>query len=208
MSIKNKNALIIIDLQNDFCPGGALEVRDGDKIIPIINKIQGKFYKIIATQDWHPKDHISFASNYQGKKIYDVIKIDNVEQVLWPDHCVRGTYGAELHKDLRTGNINLILRKGTDKNIDSYSAFIENDKKTLTGLSGYLNSLKIKQIFLVGLATDYCVYYSAMDALKFGYDTYVIIDACRGVDVPNNNVKRVIDIMKNNGIKIIKSTDI
>jgi nicotinamidase/pyrazinamidase len=207
--IKEKaNALLIIDVQNDFCPGGALAVKEGDKIIPLINSIQNKFYKVVATQDWHPHNHISFASNHPGKKVYDEIDINNIKQVLWPDHCLAGTKGAEFHPALNIAEIHLILRKGTDANIDSYSAFMENDKKTFTGLEGYLKSLNIKQVFIVGLATDYCVYYTAMDALRLGFETYVIIDACRGVDVPEGNIQRVICSMQNNGIKVIELNDI
>lgn len=205
---KAKNALLIIDVQNDFCPGGALAVNEGDKVIPAINSIQNKFYKIIATQDWHPNEHISFASNHKGKNVYDVIEVNRIQQVLWPVHCVAGSYGADFHKGLNISNFHLILRKGTNAEVDSYSAFRENDKKTLTGLSGYLKALNIEQVFVVGLATDYCVYYSAMDAVRYGFETYVIIDACRGVDVPANNIQSAICSMESNSIKIIDSSDL
>lgn len=205
---KDKNAILIIDVQNDFCPAGALAVNEGDKVVPVINSILNKFYKIIATQDWHPNEHISFASNHKGRNVYDVIEIDGIQQVLWPIHCVAGTYGADFHKGLNISNFHLILRKGTNARIDSYSAFRENDKKTLTGLSGYLKALNIEQVFVVGLATDYCVYYSAMDAVRYGFETYVIIDACRGVDVPKNNIQSAICSMESNSIKIIDSSDL
>jgi nicotinamidase/pyrazinamidase len=197
-----KNVLLIIDIQNDFCPGGNLAVPDGDKIIPVVNKIMDKFYKVVATQDWHPKNHISFASTHK-KQLYETIEVNGVLQTLWPDHCVQGSYGAELHKDLNIEEIDLILRKGTNPQIDSYSAFLENDKQTKTGLDGYLNSLGIKEVYVCGLALDYCVYYTATDAVKFGFETYVIVDATKGVDVPKGNVEKVIQHMKSLGIKII-----
>jgi nicotinamidase/pyrazinamidase len=201
------NALLIIDVQNDFCPGGSLPVPEGDKIITIINKISGNFYKVIATQDWHPADHISFAVNH-NKKPYEKIKIGDIEQVLWPIHCVPGTYGADFHRDLMLNYVDLILRKGTDSRIDSYSAFFENDKKTETGLKHYLKGLKIKDIYICGLATDYCVYYTAIDAKKSGFNTYVILDATRGVNVPEGNVENTINDMKKRGIEIINHESI
>lgn len=202
--IHEKNALIVSDVQNDFCPGGRLAVRDGDKVIPIINSIVKKFYKVIAIQDWHPQDHVSFAMNHPGKKAYDIVDVNGVEQVLWPAHCVIGTRGADFHPELNTNNFHLIVRKGTNPKIDSYSAFMENDKKTITGLEGYLKGLGIMQVYVCGLATDYCVFYSAMDAVTYGFDTYVVLDACRGIDVPENNIQKSIDTMKEQGIKIIE----
>jgi len=197
-----KNVLLVIDIQNDFCPGGSLAVPEGDKIIPVVNKIMGRFYKVVATQDWHPKNHISFASTHK-KQIYENININGVSQTLWPDHCVQGTYGAELHKELDIREIDLIIRKGVNPQIDSYSAFLENDKQTKTGLDGYLNSLGIKKVYVCGLALDYCVYFTACDSVKFGFETYVIIDATKGVDVPQGNVKKVIEHMKSLNIKIV-----
>lgn len=206
--IHGKNALLVIDVQNDFCPGGRLAIRDGDKVIPIINSILKKFFKVIATQDWHPQDHISFAMNHPGKKAYDVVDVNGTEQVLWPAHCVAGTKGAQFHPELNTNSFHLIVRKGMHPNIDSYSAFTENDKKTITGLSGYLKGLEITQVYLCGLATDYCVFYSALDAVHSGFDTHVINDACRGVNVPENNVQKSIDTMKASGIHIIESSEL
>ncbi len=200
--MKQKNALIIVDVQNDFCPGGTLAVPDGNKIIPVINKISSKFYKVIATQDWHPSNHISFAKTH-NKKLYEKIKIGKIEQTLWPQHCVQQTFGADFHKELNLENIYLILRKGTNPNIDSYSAFLENDKKTETGLHHYLKGLKIKDIFICGLATDYCVFFTAMDGKKLGFSVYVILDASKGVNVPEGNVENALKEMKKNGIKII-----
>ncbi len=202
-----KEALIIIDVQNDFCPNGALPVPDGDKVVPVINKIIGKFYKVVATQDWHPQNHISFASTHK-KNIADVIQIGNLTQILWPDHCVQGSFGAQLHKDLNEKEIDLILRKGTNSNIDSYSAFLENDKQTETGLHYWLNGLGIKKVYICGLALDYCVYYSACDSVKYGFETYVILDATRGVDVPKGNIDKAVQHMKSLGIKLIDSNQI
>ncbi len=197
-----EKALIITDIQNDFCPRGALAVPNADKIIPIINKISGKFNKVIATQDWHPKGHISFASTH-GKEVFQTIETKNGIQVLWPDHCIRGTPGADLHKDLNLKSVDLIIRKGTNPGLDSYSAFLENDKQTETGLEYYLKGLKIKELYLCGLATDYCVYFTALDANNAGFKTVVILDASRGVDVPENNLTKAIDDMKSKGILII-----
>jgi len=203
-----KNALLIIDIQNDFCPGGALPVPEGDQVITVINSIVKKFYKVIATQDWHPINHISFARNHPGKKEYEEIEVSGIKQVLWPIHCVPGTKGAEFHPDLIADNFDLILRKGNNPKIDSYSAFRENDKKTITGLNGYLKELDIKQVFICGLALDYCVFYSAMDSKEMGFDTYVILDATRGIDSPPGSIENALNSMRNSGIKIIKSTDI
>ncbi len=203
-----ESALIIVDVQNDFCPGGALEVKEGDKVVPVINKISNRFYKVIATQDWHPENHLSFASNHPGKKVQDIIDLNGIQQVLWPVHCVQGTKGADFHPELDLRPVDLIIRKGTNPQIDSYSAFFENDKKTSTGLEYYLKGLGIKKVFLTGLATDYCVFFSAMDSVKLGFETYVIIDATRGVDFPEGNIEKSLKAMKEAGIKIINSGDI
>jgi len=200
--MRQKNALIIVDVQNDFCPGGALPVPDGNRIIPVINKISSRFYKVIATQDWHPENHISFAKTH-NKKVYDTIKIGKIEQTLWPVHCVQGTYGANFHKELNLNNVDLILRKGTNPEIDSYSAFLENDKKTETGLHYYLKGLKIKNIYICGLATDYCVFFTALDGKKLGFNVNVILNASKGVDVPEGNVQNSIKEMKKRDIKIL-----
>ncbi|MCX7956403.1 MAG: bifunctional nicotinamidase/pyrazinamidase [Endomicrobia bacterium] len=200
-------ALVIIDLQNDFCPGGALPVPEGDKIICNINKIIKNFYKVIATQDWHPKNHISFASTH-SKNIGDIVEINGMRQILWPDHCVAATEGAQLHKELDHTEIDLIIRKGTNPSVDSYSAFLENDKITETGLNYYLDGLKIKDVYICGLALDYCVYYSAVDAKKFGFDTYVILNATKGVDIPKGNIERALSHMRSLNIKLINYEDI
>ena len=197
-----RKALIIIDVQNDFCPGGALAVPDGDTVIPVINRISSRFDKVVATQDWHPEDHISFAVRHMLNE-YEVIKLAEIEQVLWPVHCVPGTWGAEFHKDLDTRPVDLILRKGNNPEIDSYSAFFENDRKTVTGLHYYLQGLKIERLYLCGLATDYCIYYSAIDARNLGFDVYLIIDATRGIDFPADNIKKSLQHMTGRGIHII-----
>jgi len=206
--MKKNSALIIIDLQNDFCPGGALAVPEGDEIIPVVNKLSGKFKRVIATQDWHPTDHMSFAVNHPGKKEFDVIDYNGMKQVLWPEHCVSGTFGAQFHSDLDINNVDLIIRKGRNPEIDSYSAFKENDKKTLTGLEGYLRNLDIRQTYICGLALDYCVLYSALDSRELGFDTYVIIDGTKGIDSPEGNIDKSLAIMKEKGIKIIESNDL
>jgi nicotinamidase/pyrazinamidase len=203
--MKEDKALLIIDIQNDFCPGGSLAVPGGDEIIPAINNLSGKFERIIATQDWHPHNHMSFAVNHPGKKDFDVIDFNGIKQELWPEHCVCGTKGAEFHSDLDIKNVNLIIRKGDNPWIDSYSAFRENDKKTKTGLDGYLKSLGIKKIYICGLALDYCVFYSAMDSRELGFETYIIIDATKGLDSPEGNIDRALEEMRKNGIKIINS---
>ncbi len=203
-----RSALIVIDVQNDFCPGGALSVKGGDEIVSPINSIMNKFYRVIATQDWHPEDHLSFASNHRGKSIYDEVEINGIKQVLWPAHCVMGSNGAGFHPDLDQNRFHLIIRKGTDPQIDSYSAFLENDKKTKTGLEGYIRSNNIEEVFLCGLATDYCVFFTAMDAAELGFKTTVILDLCRGVDMPENNIRRSINIMIGKGITMINISEI
>ncbi|MBN1533697.1 MAG: bifunctional nicotinamidase/pyrazinamidase [Spirochaetes bacterium] len=198
-------ALIVTDVQNDFCPGGALAVPGGDLIVPVINRVIDRFDAVVATQDWHPRHHMSFASNHRGRKPFDVITMGGVEQVLWPDHCVQGTAGAAFHPGLNTDSAHLIIRKGTDPDIDSYSTFIENDKRRITGLEGYLRSLGIDEVYLCGLATDFCVLYSALDSAALGFATTVVLDACRGIDVPAGSVGRAVETMKARGIRIISS---
>lgn len=180
MKVKN-TALIIVDIQNDFCEGGKLAVPDADSIIPYVNSLQNEFNTIILTQDWHPKDHKSFASQHD-RKPFTQIEMSYGNQILWPDHCIQGTKGSEFHKDLNTTKANMIIRKGYRKSIDSYSAFFENDKKTSTGLNGFLKDLKIKNIFLCGLALDYCVLYSAIDAKKLGFLPTVISKCCKSIN--------------------------
>ncbi len=176
------HALIVIDVQNDFCPGGALAVPGGDQIVAPINAMMGDFDAVILTQDWHPAGHSSFASSHTGKNPFDVTEMPYGPQVLWPDHCVQGTEGAAFHPDLRTDG-DLIIRKGFRSAIDSYSAFFENDRTTPTGLDGYLNSRGFTKLTMVGLATDFCVHFSAVDAARLGYDVKVRMDACRAIDL-------------------------
>jgi nicotinamidase/pyrazinamidase len=176
------HALIVIDVQNDFCAGGALEVPDGDDVVGPINAMMGDFDAVILTQDWHPAGHLSFASSHPGKSPFGMTGMPYGPQMLWPDHCVQGSDGAQFHPDLIVDG-DLILRKGFRPGIDSYSAFFENDRTTPTGLEGYLRSRGIGQVTLVGLATDFCVSYSAMDAANLGFEVTVILDACRGIDM-------------------------
>ena len=176
-------ALVVIDVQNDFCPGGALEVPDGDAVVPVINHIAPRFSACILSQDWHPPGHLSFASSHESKSPFETTTLPYGEQVLWPDHCVQGTHGAAFHPDLVTGGADLVIRKGFRRDIDSYSAFYENDRSTPTGLAGYLRSRGIFRLCFVGLATDFCVAYSAIDGAREGFEVVVIEDACRGIDL-------------------------
>ena len=177
------HALVVIDLQNDFCPGGALAVAGGDDIVPIVNRMIAENENVVLTQDWHPAGHSSFASTHDGRKPFETIDMPYGPQTLWPDHCVQGTKGAQFHPDLVWTRAEIIIRKGFRKTIDSYSAFFENDHKTPTGLGGYLKERGIGSITLVGLATDFCVAYSALDARKLGIEVTVELDACRGIDL-------------------------
>lgn len=176
-------ALIVIDVQNDFCPGGALAVAQGDAIIPQINALMGQFQTVVLTQDWHPADHSSFAANHAGAAPFSTVQMPYGAQTLWPSHCVQGTKGAEFHPALRSDLAQLVLRKGFRTGIDSYSALFENDKTTPTGLDGYLRARGISALTLVGLATDYCVAFSALDAAAQGFDVTVLQDACRAIDL-------------------------
>jgi nicotinamidase/pyrazinamidase len=212
VGIRPDDALIIVDVQNDFMPDGALPVAEGDLIVPGINKLVEKFHSlgniIVLTQDWHTPDHQSFASAHKGKKPYEPFSSEGIGPVLWPDHCVRGTPGAGFHRDLNTDFAKLIIRKGTNSKIDSYSAFIENDKKTKTGLSGYLSTVGIKRIFLCGLALDYCVYYSAIDGKRLGFNAILLIDLAKPVGAPEGNVSRVLEDMTARGILFTKAGQI
>lgn len=198
-----KTALIVIDVQNDFCTGGTLAVPEGETVVPVINSLMKDFPVIIATADWHPENHISFASSHPGKSPYEVISADYGDQVLWPDHCIAGSDGAGFHPDLNLKPVSLILRKGRSAGLDSYSAFFENDRKTPTGLSGYLKELGIDSLVMCGLATDYCVYFSAADGVNLGFNISLALDAVRGVDVPDGNVEYTLSEMKKAGISIL-----
>jgi len=183
MKISDRDVLLVIDVQNDFCTGGALAVPGGEKVVPAINRIAQKFANVVLTQDWHPRDHVSFASNHPHKRPFDTVDLDYGAQMLWPDHCVQGTAGAEFHRDLRLAQASLVVRKGFHRGIDSYSAFYENDRRTPTGLLGYLRERELKTVFVAGLALDFCVRYSAEDARKAGLEVAVIEEACRGIDL-------------------------
>ena len=197
-----KTALLVIDVQNDFCPAGALQVAGGNEIVPDINQEMMKYNHIILTQDWHPKGHSSFATSHYGRNPLDVIKMPYGDQVLWPDHCVEGSFGAEFHSGLNTARANAVIRKGSNPLIDSYSAFFENDRKTPTGLHGYFRSLEIKKINLVGLATDFCVNYSAQDAAKLGYKVSVFEKMCRSIDI-NGSLALARTEMRECGVELI-----
>lgn len=201
------NALLIIDVQNDFCPGGALEVPDGDTIIPVINALIPRFDAVIQTQDWHPEGHHSFATAHEGKSPFDSVDMEYGTQVLWPEHCVQGTPGAEFHPDLNTTKSEVIIRKGFRKEIDSYSTFFENDQKTPTGLTGYLKERRITDLYTVGLATDFCVKWSVLDGIKENFNVHVIKDAVKGIDM-DGSVEQAWQEMKDAGARIISSDNI
>jgi nicotinamidase/pyrazinamidase len=176
------DVLLVVDVQNDFCPGGALAVPEGDQIIPLVNRLAAQFPRVVLTQDWHPPGHLSFASSHSGKAPFGAITLPYGEQVLWPDHCVQGTPGAEFHHDLEVRHAELVLRKGFRREIDSYSGFFENDRTTPTGLAGYLRERGFTRLYVCGLALDFCVRYTAEDAVRSGFEVVVIGDACRAID--------------------------
>lgn len=207
MTITTTDLLLIIDVQNDFCPGGALAVNDGDAIVSIINQLIPEFSNVALTQDWHPSGHSSFASSHDGHDPFSMITMPYGEQTLWPDHCIQGSHGAEFHANLNTDPASLVIRKGFNPSIDSYSAFYENDHKTSTGLSGYLRERNIKRVFCVGLALDYCVFYSAQDAHQENFETIVVTDACRAIDM-DGSAQAAIDSMTKLGINLIESKNI
>ena len=195
LSIGDRDILLVVDIQNDFCPGGGLGVPRGDEIVPLVNQLARSFKHVVLTQDWHPCGHQSFASSHPGRKPYETMTVAYGPQILWPDHCVQGTPGAEFRNDLQIAHAELVLRKGYHRDIDSYSAFYENDRKTHTGLAGYLHERGFTRVFMAGLAFDFCVRYSAEDAKRAGFDVVVIEDACRGIDVDGSMVatRRIFD---------------
>jgi len=199
------NALIIVDLQNDFLPGGALAVPGGDEVIPLANELQRRFDVVLATQDWHPPDHGSFAANHPGNKPGDRIMLDGIEQILWPVHCVQNTPGAEFVASFDTKRIGRIFQKGTDPKIDSYSTFFDNAHRRSTGLGDYLKERSVTDVYLVGLALDYCVKYSALDARQLGLNAHVIVDACRGIALDPGDLDRALDEMKRAGATLLES---
>ncbi len=201
-------ALVLIDIQNDFLPGGALAVPNGDAVIPIINRLKPLFPLVVATQDWHPANHGSFAANHPGRKVFDQIDLNGLPQTLWPVHCVQGTAGAELAATLQRERIAKIFPKGTDPGIDSYSGFFDNGHKRATGLAEWLKAQGVTEVFVCGLATDYCVKFTALDALRCGFKTHLIEDASRGVNLGPNDVQNAIAEMKRAGITVVQSAEL
>jgi nicotinamidase/pyrazinamidase len=204
---RDSDVLIVVDVQNSFVPGGALAVKEGDRIVPLVNRIARGFRHVVLTQDWHTKDHVSFASQHPGKKPFETIELPYGTQILWPDHCVQGTEGAMLHKALDIPPAELILRKGYRRDIDSYSAFLEADRRTHTGLAGYLNERGLARAFFAGLATDFCVAWSALDARAAGLEALVVEDATRAIDTQGSLAKAWAD-MQAAGVQRIHSTDL
>ncbi len=201
------DALILVDLQNDFMPGGALAVPEGDEVVSVANRLIPRFPLVVATADWHPADHASFASNQPGHKIGDVIELDGLCQILWPDHCVQGTKGAELHPDLDRGGIQHVVQKGTNPLIDSYSGFFDNGHKQATGLGEYLKDHGVDRVVILGLATDYCVKFTALDALQLGFETILIEDGCRAVNLKRDDGAKALEELRAKGAKILSSAE-
>ncbi len=200
-------ALLILDVQNDFLPGGPLAVPRGDEVIPVINELMDQFSLVVATQDWHPANHGSFATQH-GREPGQKVVLNGRDQVLWPVHCVQNTSGAALAASLRRKPIAQIVRKGTDPNVDSYSAFYDNARAHSTGLNDYFRREKIKQVYLVGLATDYCILWSALDAIDLGFEVYVILDACRGIDLHPGDIQAAFSQMRSVGVKLISLSQV
>lgn len=196
-------ALILIDLQNDFMPGGALAVPRGDEVVAVANRLAQRFEHVIATQDWHPADHHSFASRHPGKQPGDVIELDGLEQVLWPDHCVQKSAGADFNADLDVGRIHTVIQKGSDPLLDSYSAFFDNAHRRATGLYAHLKAAGVDEVYLMGLATDYCVKFSALDAAELGLRTHVVREGCRGIDLAPGDISRAWGEMAAAAIEIV-----
>jgi nicotinamidase/pyrazinamidase len=197
-------ALILVDLQYDFMPGGSLAVPEGDQVVPIANELMSDFDLVVATQDWHPADHLSFASQHPDREIGEQIDLAGLEQILWPDHCVQGTRGAELHADLKQNQLDRIFPKGTDRLIDSYSGFYDNGHQKSTGMGEYLKEQGVQSVTVLGLAADYCVKWTALDAVKLGFQTSLSLRGCRGVDLSPGDVHRAYQEMQNAGVKIIE----
>ena len=202
MKRNDRDVLIVVDVQNDFCPGGALAVPLGDEIVPAVNRLAGEFAHVILTQDWHPRGHASFASSHAGKQPFQTIELSYGQQILWPDHCVQGTQGAAFHSGLDVPHAELVISNGFRSAIDSYSAFRENDRRTPTGLAGYLKERGFERITLCGLATDFCVFYSAIDGREAGFEVGVITSACRGIDV-DGSLGRALHSMEEAGVTLL-----
>jgi nicotinamidase/pyrazinamidase len=204
-----QRALLAIDVQNDFCPGGSLAVPEGDRVVPVINAIAPRFERFVATQDWHPAGHVSFASSHTGAAPFQTVELPGGQkQALWPDHCLAGSRGAELHPGLDTTRVQLILRKGTRVGLDSYSAFFENDRRTPTGLGFYLRGLGVGELYLSGLATDVCVYFTAKDALGLGFAVRLVQDACRGIDAPAGSLAERLAELAAAGVRVLRSAEV
>jgi nicotinamidase/pyrazinamidase len=202
MKRNDRDVLVVVDVQNDFCPGGALAVPQGDEIVPVINRLAGEFAHVILTQDWHPRAHASFASSHAGEEPFQTIELAYGQQILWPDHCVQGTQGAAFHSGLDVPHAELVIRKGFRSAIDSYSAFRENDRRTLTGLAGYLKERGFERIALCGLATDFCVFYSAIDGREAGFEVKIVTSACRGIDV-DGSLDHALRSMEEAGVTLL-----
>lgn len=196
------NALILVDIQNDFLPGGALEAPEGDAVVPVANRLMIRFDLVAATQDWHPADHLSFASQHPGRQVGETIELDGLQQILWPDHCVQNTPGAEFPDGLDVDRIARVFRKGTDRRIDSYSGFFDNGRRNATGLGEFLKSKSVAAVHLVGLATDVCVKFTALDARSLGFETHLVLDGCRGVNLQPGDVDRAVEEMRSAGVHI------
>src|SRR5262245_27456869 len=207
LAVRDGDVLLVIDVQNDFCPGGALAVPRGDEVVPVINRLAPRFPHVVLTQDWHPPGHVSFASSHPGRAPFETIEVTYGAQVLWPDHCVPGSPGAAFHPRLDTARAELVLRKGYRPQVDSYSAFFENDRATRTGLAGYLKDHGYRRLFLAGLATDFCVQYSALDARREGFDAFVIEDAVRGIDL-DGSLEQAWTRMAGAGVARIRESDL
>src|SRR5487761_533210 len=203
MNENDRAVLLVVDAQNDFCPGGALAVPGGDAIVPAVNRLAGRFVHVVLTQDWHPRGHASFAGSHPGRRPFETIELDYGTQVLWPDHCVQGTEGAAFHPGLDIPHAELVLRKGTAGTIDSYSAFRENDRETPTGLAGYLRERGFDRLTLCGLATDFCVLYSALDGRAAGFEVAVALAACRGIDL-DGSLARALAAMREAGATLLE----
>ena len=201
-------ALILVDIQNDFVPGGALAVKEGDQVVPVANAVQEKFELVVATQDWHPRDHGSFAANNPGHNPGDLIDLEGLPQILWPVHCVQGTPGAEFVPGLDMSRVARIFQKGTDPSIDSYSGFFDNGRRKATGLGEYLKDQRVTEVFVLGLATDYCVKFTALDARMLGFSAWLVTDGCRGVELRAGDVDRAVEEMRSAGVETIPSNQI
>ena len=200
--------LILVDIQNDFCPGGALAVSEGNAVVPIANQLMPKFELVVATQDWHPVNHKSFASQNEDLTIGDVFELNGLPQIVWPDHCVQNTHGSEFVADLNRDLITKVFPKGTDPEVDSYSGFFDNDHRGATGLAAYLKDKNVTEVFVMGLATDYCVKFTALDAVQLGFKTKLVLDGCRGVELNAGDIEKAIEEMKHAGVEIVRSTEI